>query len=135
VPFWTNDPKAISHPINARSEDAYAKPMFRGPFKGKRCVVPATAFFEWKGIARADGDMVTLAGLYDYWRRGDDVMETYTILTTAPNALMETIHNRMPVILGQSDEDEWLDPTTSVDTARAMCMSCPSEWLTIDKTA
>ena len=81
-------------------------------------------------IARADGDLLTLAGLHDYWRRGDEVLETYTILTTSPNALMETIHNRMPVILGQSDEDEWLDPATSVDTARAMCMPCPSEWLT-----
>jgi putative SOS response-associated peptidase YedK len=140
VPFWAKDPKAISHPINARSEDAYAKPMFRGPFKSKRCLVPATAFFEWKAIegqkkkqkyriARADGDLVTLAGLYDRWHRGDDVLETYTILTTAPNALMETIHNRVPVILGPGDEDEWLDPTTSIDTARAMCMPCPSEWL------
>ena len=137
VPFWAKDPKAISHPINARSEDAYAKPMFRGPFKNKRCVVPATAFFEWKAvegqkrkqkyrIARADGDLVSLAGLHDYWRRGDDVFATYTILTTTPNTLMEPIHNRMPVILSQSDEEEWLDPGTSIDTARAMCMPCPS---------
>src|SRR5258706_4902553 len=140
VPFWANDPKAISHPINARSENAYARPMFRGPFKSKRCLVPATAFFEWKAIegqkkkqkyriTRADGDLVTLAGLYDYWHRGGDALAAYTILTTAPNALMGTIHSRMPVILGQEDEDEWLDPATSVDTARAMCMPCPSEWL------
>ena len=141
VPFWAKESTAISHPINARSEEAYAKPMFRGAFKGKRCLVPASAFFEWRAIegqkkkakyriARADGDWVTLAGLYDRWHRGDDVLETYTILTTAPNALMQTIHNRMPVILGQGDEDEWLDPATRVDTARAMCMPCPSEWLT-----
>jgi putative SOS response-associated peptidase YedK len=44
---------------------------------------------------------------------------------------METIHNRMPVILGEGDEDEWIDPETSVDTARAMCMACPSEWLRV----
>ena len=78
--------------------------------------------------------MVTLAGLYDRWRRDDDVMETYTILTTAANTLMEAIHNRMPVILSVGDEDEWLDPATSVDTARAMCMPCPSEWLTTAPT-
>ena len=120
--------------------------MFRGPFKSKRCLVPATAFFEWQAvpgqkkkqkirIARADGDLITLAGLYDYWRRGDDVLETFTILTTAPNAMMEPIHNRMPVILGEGDEDEWLDATASVDTARAMCMPCPSEWLTVGPTS
>ena len=69
VPFWAKDPKAISHPITARSEEAYEKPMFRGPFKGKRCPVPATTFFEWQPIegqkkkqkiriARADRDTV-----------------------------------------------------------------------------
>jgi|SRR5450631_2989585 putative SOS response-associated peptidase YedK len=141
VPFWAKDPKAISTPFNARTEEAYAKPMFRGPFKSKRCLVPASAFFEWKAIegqkkkqkyriARADGDLVTLAGLYDRWHHGDELIESYTILTTAPNTLMETIHNRMPVILGPADEDEWLDPATSVDIARAMCISCPSDWLT-----
>jgi putative SOS response-associated peptidase YedK len=80
VPFWVNDPKAISTPFNARSEEAYAKPMFRGPFKSKRCLVPTTAFFEWQAIegqkknqkmriSRADGDLLTLVGLHDYWRR------------------------------------------------------------------
>ena len=140
VPFWAKDPKAISTPFNARSEEAYAKPMFRGPFKSKRCLVPATAFFEWTPIegqkkkqkmriARADDDLITLAGLHDCWRRGDAVIESYTILTTSPNVLMETIHNRMPVILAQRDEDEWLDPATSTDTVRTMCMPCASEWL------
>jgi putative SOS response-associated peptidase YedK len=142
VPYWAKDPKAISTPFNARAEEAYAKPMFRGPFKSKRCLVPATAFFEWQAIpgqkkkqkmriTRTDGDMVTLAGLYDHWHRGDEAIESYTILTTSPNTLMEPIHNRMPVILGQSDEDEWLDPETSVNTARTMCVPCPSEWLAV----
>ena len=146
VPFWAKDPKAISTPFNARSEEAHAKPLFRGPFKSRRCLVPATAFFEWTSIegqkkkqkmriARADDDLVTLAGLHDYWRRGDEVIESYTILTVSPNALLEPIHNRMPVVLGQSDEDEWLDAATSVDTIRAMCMPCPSEWLTVAPTA
>jgi putative SOS response-associated peptidase YedK len=80
-------------------------------------------------IARADGNPVTLAGLYDRWHRGHLKIDTYAILTTSPNGIMETIHNRMPVILAAADEDEWLDPATSVDTARAMCMPSPSEWL------
>ena len=145
VPFWTKDPKAMSTPFNARSEEAHAKPMFRGPFQSRRCLIPATAFFEWQvipgqkkkqkiRITRADGDLVTLAGLYDYWHHGDDAIESYTILTTSPNSRIEPIHNRMPVILGAADEDAWLDPTTSVDSARAMCMPCPSEWLTTAAT-
>lgn len=142
VPFWAKDPKGMSTPFNARSEEAYAKPMFRGPFKSKRCIVPATAFYEWQvipgqkkkqkvRIARADSDLVSLARLYDYWHRGDDAIESYTILTTSPNTSMEQIHNRMPVILGADDEDAWLDPATSIDSARAMCMPCPSEWLAV----
>jgi len=139
VPNWAKDPMAINNPFNARSEEAYAKPFFLEPFRTKRCLVPATAFFEWMHLgqkrtekyrfARADGDIVTFVGLYDQWRRGDEIIDSYTILTTAPNALMEAFHNRMPAILGHADEDEWLDPATSVDTARAMCMPCPSEWL------
>jgi putative SOS response-associated peptidase YedK len=82
-------------------------------------------------ITRADGDLITRAGLYDYWHHGDEAIESYTILTTAPNTIMEPIHNRMPVILGTDDEDAWLDPETSVDTARAMGMACPSEWLQV----
>jgi putative SOS response-associated peptidase YedK len=140
VPFWAKDPKAISTPFNARSEEAHAKPMFRGPFKSRRCVVSATAFFEWKAIegqkkkqkhciARADGDLVTLAGLYDYWRRGDEAIESFTILTTAPNTLMKTIHNRMPVILGQGDEDEWLDPRlASTLRGRCACRARANGW-------
>jgi putative SOS response-associated peptidase YedK len=89
VLFWAKDPKAISTPFTARSEDAYSKPMFRGPFKSKRCIVPATAFFEWQfvpgqkktqkiRITRADGDLITLAALYDYWHHGDEAIESYT---------------------------------------------------------
>ena len=142
VPFWAKDPKAASAPFNARSEEAYARPMFRESFKSKRCLVPASGFFEWQivpgqktkqkiRIARADGDLVTLGGLYDYWHRGDQAIESYTILTTSPNTIMEPIHSRMPVILGQGDEDEWMDPATGVDTVRGMCMPCPSDWLTL----
>jgi len=146
VPFWAKNPKATSKPFNARSEGAYAKPMFRGPFKSKRCLVPTTAFFEWQAIegqkkkqkmriARTDDELLTLAGLHDYWRHGDAVIESYTILTAAPHAIMELIHNRMPVILGKSDEDEWLDPATSIDTAARHVHACPSEWLAVTPTA
>jgi putative SOS response-associated peptidase YedK len=145
VPYWANDPKAITNCFNARSESAYQKPMFRGSFKNKRCLVPASAFYEWTHvpgvprkvkyrISRSDGDLVALAGLWDYWHREDQEILSYTILTTVPNEMMAELHDRMPAILGEEEWDEWLAPESSIDSLRAMCMSCPSEWLTAEQT-
>jgi putative SOS response-associated peptidase YedK len=146
VPYWANDPKAITNCFNARSESAYQKPMFRGSFKNKRCLVPASAFYEWTHvpgtpwkvkcrISRRDGDLVALAGLWDYWHREDQEIVSYTILTTVPNELMAELHDRMPDVLGEEEWDEWLAPECSIDSLRAMCMPCPSEWLTADANA
>ncbi len=140
IPYWAKDPKAVANSFNARSEDAYFRPMFRGPFRSRRCVVPASAFYEWTHvpgeqrkmkyrIRRADGDLCALAGLFDVWRGGDQEIRSYTILTTSPNEMMAALHDRMPVILGEEEWDEWLAPGTSIDTLRAMCMPCPSTWL------
>ena len=140
VPSWAKEPKAITHCFNARSETAHEKPMFRGAFRSKRCLVPASAFFEWVAvpgmakkvkhrISRSDAEHLVLAGLWEYWRRGSDEIKSFTILTTTPNEVMSPIHDRMPVILAESEWDDWLAPATSVDALRAMCMPCPSEWL------
>jgi putative SOS response-associated peptidase YedK len=142
VPSWAKDPKVISNPFNAVSETAPDKPFFRAAFRKRRCIVPANAFFEWQvvpgekrkakiRIARADGQLLSLGGLYEYWRQGEDEIASYTILTTQPNDLMAPIHNRMPVIIGDPDIDEWLATETSVDSAKAMCLPCPSEWLAV----
>jgi putative SOS response-associated peptidase YedK len=117
--------------------------MFRGPFRFRRCLVPASAFYEWTHIpgerrrmkyriSRADGDLCALAGLFDVWRGGNEEIRSYTILTTAPNEKMSALHDRMPVILGEEEWDEWLSPGTSIDTLRAMCMPCPSAWLLLE---
>src|ERR1700712_2782819 len=82
VPPWVKEPKAVTNCFNARSETAHEKPMFRGAFKSKRCLVPASAFFEWAPmpgttkkvkhrISREDGDDLAFAGLWEYWRRED----------------------------------------------------------------
>jgi putative SOS response-associated peptidase YedK len=142
VPSWVKDPKAISNPFNAVSETAPDKPFFRTAFRKRRCIVPANAFFEWKvvsgekrkakvRIARADGELLSLGGLHEYWQQGDQEIASYTILTTQPNELMAAIHTRMPVVIGDAEIDEWLAHETSLDSARAMCMPCPSEWLAV----
>jgi putative SOS response-associated peptidase YedK len=120
VPFWARDEHSGSKLINARSEGIENKPSFKRALLSQRCIIPASAFFEWKGspghkakyrIARPDGDMFGLAGLYDSWTSpSGQELKTCTIITTTPNRVVEPIHNRMPVILLPDDEEEWLNP-------------------------
>jgi putative SOS response-associated peptidase YedK len=124
VPSWAKDPSVGSKMINARAEGIESKPSFKKPLRYQRCIIPASAFFEWKGnpgakakyrIARKDGDLFGFAGLYEHWRdpNTDGELTTCTIITTQPNELVAPIHNRMPVILLPEDEDHWLDPDRS----------------------
>ncbi len=117
VPHWSKEPSTKYPMFNARSEDAASKPSFRGPFKYRRCVIPASGFYEWKKlddknkqpyyITRADQHVLYFAGLWDCWR---DELESCSILTTTPNAEMAELHNRMPCILEPENVWAWLDP-------------------------
>ena len=118
VPHWVKDRKDAKHLINARAETIAEKPSFRGLLKGKRCLVPASGFYEWKKdgarktpfyIRLRESPVFAFAGLYDVWHdpQGEGYA-TYTIITTEPNELMAPIHNRMPVILNRDDEIRWL---------------------------
>jgi len=121
VPFWAKDAKIAYSTINARAEEAASKPAYREAIRKRRCLVPADAFYEWQRLdpktkrpfafALASGEPYAFAGLWESWRpREGAPIETFTILTTDPNELMEPIHNRMPVILEPKDYDRWLDP-------------------------
>lgn len=135
VPFWAKDLKIGVKMINARSETAFEKPAFREAILKRRCLVPADAFFEWtdiededldlfgekrKGkprkqpqlISVADQPIFAFAGLYESWKdRAAGVrVPTFTILTCEPNAVVEPIHDRMPVILTRDRHAAWLDP-------------------------
>lgn len=132
VPFWAKDPKIGNRLINARAETISTKPAFRTSFKRKRCLVPATGFYEWKRlkdgkipyyIHMKDDSFFAFAGLYDRWTDPDgEVLYTFTIITTTANTIMEKIHNRMPVILNASDEDLWLskEPLGETDSSRVL---------------
>lgn len=121
IPHWAKDP-AIGHKmINARAETVASKPSFRDSFKNKRCLVPATGFYEWRKygktktpmrITLTDEEPFAMAGLWSAWvdKKTGEVLPTFTIITTEANALLEPIHNRMPVILKRENEDAWLDP-------------------------
>ena len=124
VPSWSRDSKIAYSTINARAEEAASKPAYREAIKRRRCLVPADAFYEWQRIdaktkhpfafAMASGEPYAFAGLWESWQPKEQAdappLETFTILTTDPNALMEPVHNRMPVILQPKDYDRWLDP-------------------------
>ena len=111
LPEWSKDPLAGPRPFNARSETVAEKASFRGAWRHRRCLLPADAFFE-KGhrIHRRDGEPFWLAGIWDRWIGPDgSEVESCCVLTTAPNALVAPLHNRMPVILPDGLEQAWLE--------------------------
>jgi len=119
VPHWADDPKIGNRMINARSETVATKPSFRQAFKKRRCLVVADGFYEWKKtngqkqpyyIRLKDDKPFGFAGLWERWQRDDEETQSCTIITTAPNELMEPIHNRMPVIVQPDDYELWLRP-------------------------
>jgi putative SOS response-associated peptidase YedK len=98
-------------PFNARSETVAEKVSFRGAWRHRRCLLPADAFYE-KGhrIQRRDGALFWLAGIWDRWIGPDgSEVESCCVLTTAPNALVAPLHNRMPVIVPDGLEQAWLE--------------------------
>ncbi len=119
VPSWAQDPKEGPRPINARAEGIETKPTFRGAFRHGRCLIPASGFYEWKTEGkqkqpyfirpRGGEGLFIFAGLVSTWAGPEGELVTATIITTTPNALMEPIHNRMPVILPRESQEAWLD--------------------------
>jgi putative SOS response-associated peptidase YedK len=119
IPAWADDPSIGERLANARSETAATKPSFRRAFRSRRCLVVADGFYEWQKVnGRKQPYFVGLqsdrpfglAGLWERWEKGSELVESCTILTTEANELMHPIHDRMPVILGPKDFDRWLDP-------------------------
>jgi putative SOS response-associated peptidase YedK len=124
VPFWAKDPKIGDRMINARAEKLATSNAFKRAFERKRCIVPADGFYEWQKIEgkrkqpwfirRRDGEPLAFAGLWETWHdpdADDDAppLRSCVIITTEPNELLEPIHDRMPVVLPESQWDTWLD--------------------------
>jgi putative SOS response-associated peptidase YedK len=118
IPSWSKDPTIGQKMINARSDGVAEKPSFRAAFKRRRCLIPASGFYEWKQtgdgkephfITSAAGEPLAFAGLWEQWTGGDGVeLQTCTILTTDANELVTPLHNRMPVIIAPEDYSLWL---------------------------
>ena len=142
VPFWAQDLAIGSRMINARSETAAEKPSFRNALKDRRCLLLTDGFYEWKKleaknkqpyhIHRADRKPFVFAGLWERWSKDPEIgpVETFTILTTEPNAKIAELHDRMPVILQPEAWDFWLDPSVKDSRALSECLRpCPDDFL------
>src|SRR5690606_7874863 len=130
IPSWAKDPSIGYKMINARAETVHERPAYRGPFRSRRCLIPADGLYEWKREGKRkqpyrflmkDEKPFAFAGLWDEWRGPDgQTIRSCTIITTEPNELLATVHDRMPVILPPDAYDEWLDPRTKPDRLRAL---------------
>lgn len=121
VPFWADDTSIGNNMINARAETAHEKPAFRAAFSRRRCLVPASGFYEWVPgedgkqpyyIRRADDQLLGFAGIWESWTDDEtgEKLETFAILTGEPNDFVAEFHDRMPVVLAPEDYGFWLDP-------------------------
>lgn len=135
-PFWADDEAATRPWINARAETAWDSSAFGLALRTTRCIVPADAFYEWDRSKSprqpyaigpsAAGAILPMAGI---WTAARHTPPTVAILTTAPNAVVARIHNRMPVILPMDVLDEWLDPATPLGNLAPMLLAAPEDTL------
>lgn len=137
IPIWAKDMSDAALKINARSETAATLPTFRDAMKSRRCIVPADGFYEWRrtgGQKQAfcfeviDGQLFAFAGLWERWKNPNgEWVKSFSILTTSPNAVTSSVHDRMPVILDRGDYDLWLDPAmTNVEAVTDMLKPYPA---------
>lgn len=121
VPFWAKDVSIGHRLINARGETLAERPAFREALHRRRCLIPASGFYEWRKapgrrsqpffIASVDEPLLAFAGLWERWRsRNGEPLESCTIVTTGANSLLAPIHSRMPLVVGTADQGLWLDP-------------------------
>lgn len=135
VPFYMKAIPKVPH-INARAETVDSTGLFREAFAARRCLIPATGFYEWE---RRDGGKqpyrfrlkshqpFAFAGLWEYVKIDGQGLLSTTIIVTSANELVGRIHDRMPVILGAGDHGAWLDPERDIAAAKQMLRSFPAD--------
>jgi putative SOS response-associated peptidase YedK len=132
VPYWVKDLSMGAKLINARSDSLAEKPAFRDALVKRRCIIPASGFFEWQGsgaaktpwyITSPSAEPLSFAGLWERWKAPDGAwLRSATIITTDANKALSHLHHRMPVILASADVETWLR-----DGSTALLRPCPDE--------
>ncbi len=136
IPSWARELQIGARLINARAETAVEKPAFRAAFKRRRCLIPASGFYEWQQvngrkqpyfIHPSAAQLFAFAGLWEVWHGSDgSELQSCTILTTPPNELMQPIHDRMPAILARAEFTTWLDPALPTEEAQRLLRPFPA---------
>lgn len=120
VPHWSDDPNNVQRSINARVETLLEKPSFRDPARYRRCLIPASGYYEWQREGGAlhpyhhaleTGELMALAGIWEHWQGldGSEIL-SIAILTLPARGAAAKIHDRMPLIVGRNDWQAWCDP-------------------------
>jgi putative SOS response-associated peptidase YedK len=138
--WWKKSAKEVPATFNARAETVAEKPMFRDAFKRRRCIIPASGFYEWTGgkkdrqphlFTAADGaPVLAFAGLWDRWRdpaAAEEVLSC-TMIVSGASAWMEAYHDRMPVLLGPQEFTGWLDGTLGAEALGPAPADALREW-------
>ena len=125
LPHWVKDPQSASRPINARVETLSEKPYFRDAYRKRRCLIPASGFYEWKREGKrkqqfcfslATRELMAMAGLWESWKAPDgSLLRSVCVITTDANEIMRPIHDRMPVFIGPPDWRAWLAGEMNLD--------------------
>lgn len=125
VPHWAKEPTIGNRMINARGETVAEKPAYRQAFRHRRCIIPASGFYEWGPspagkwpyfLSATEAPLLSLAGLWERWQgAGGQTLESCTIITLPASPAVARLHNRMPVCLPASAYSAWLDPATPAD--------------------
>ena len=128
VPYWANTPSTKYSMFNARSETAARSPAFKEPYNKRRCLIPVSAYFEWTNIkGKKVPSMIRpkldkglfLAGLWDRWEKGSELIESFTVLTTEACEGLAQVHKRQPVMLNSEEALKWIDleiPTQELES-------------------
>jgi len=125
TPSWSSGLSQKFSMFNARAENLLTSRAFKGPFQHKRCIVPASGFIEWHRkekekqpyLVELDGKGLAMAGIWDYWQDGENVLFSFAIITKPASPSFQTLHSRMPVLLKEEDLSTWLDPHTTAKQA------------------
>ena len=140
VPAWSETSSTKFSAFNARVESVAEKPVFRGAFRTRRCLVPASGWYEWREEAGrkipflfepAAGGALLFAGLWERWQRGDEAVESFTVLTTEARGQVAEVHDRMPVLVAHEDARQWLD--LSLLEAEAFALSLQNPPLSVQR--
>ena len=143
VPGWAKSVKDADKysMINAKAEEIAEKRSYKAAFQQRRCIVPLSGFFEWKGekkekipfaISGRDQPILSLAGIWEQWSgsSSEDLVESFAIVTRSANEFMANIHARMPVILTADQEQSWLDNATGRSELDSIMLGDTSQELT-----